>query len=107
MADKSRSHYKVVAPNTISTNEVVIPNGETWEIDHCILSASPVKDTRVSIIFDYGEAGAQILFMTRSTLSHDQIKEVTGDGVKKLAIVLTNNDSSSTFLGGEFGARDI
>jgi len=107
MADKSRSYYKTVEPGTIDTDQVVIPSGETWEMRNWILSASPVKDTEVSVCFDYGEASEMVLAMTHSTLSHDRIKEVTGDGVKILAIILKNNNTDSVFLGAEFSARDV
>ena len=34
MADKSKYLYDEVPANEQETDEVVIPNGETWEIQH-------------------------------------------------------------------------
>jgi len=86
MANTSRHFFINVLSFGEDFDDVVIPNGVTWEFSFFSLSASPILDTEVSVIWDFESANEDILAMTHTSLVERIIKERTGDGVKKLAI---------------------
>lgn len=73
---------------------LVIPNGEKWELTYWWGSANPSRDTHVAIIWDYDGNDPEILALTHGDIDNRGINiEITGDGVKKLAIVLRNDEA--------------
>ena len=110
MSDKSRALYTEVATITEETDEVVIPNGETWEIQEFSGFANESRDAHVCLIWDYGEGKTnEIVALSHGTLKGKIIgRQLVGDGIKILAICLRNDELSGTErLGAEYLARKI
>lgn len=102
------SYYVEVAALTEVSSDTVVPNGETWEVMLFDGSAAYLDDTTVSIVWDYGGAGETILAATHGDVQDRTIVEqVTGDGVKKLSIVLTNDTSAARVLGAHWEAQKV
>lgn len=92
------SLFKLVAAVSLETDEWIIPNNEVWEISNFNGFAAGSVDTCVKVIWDY--SGTQVvLFATHSDGRHTVIETVTGNGTKKLAIVLDNDSSQGETLG--------
>lgn len=107
MSDKSRKYYKDVAENYVDTDEVVIPDNETWEIQFWIGSANPTQDTHVKIVWDFDGDDEEIIALTHTSAKHIVGANLIGDGVKKLAICLVNDSGDTESLGVEFTARSV
>lgn len=97
-----QSYWKNVPALTEDSLEVIIPNGETWEVDSWVGSANPYRDTHVCLIWGYEQAGEEIIALTYTSLKSEITKQFVGNGTKKLAIVLRNDSLSSERLGAEF-----
>lgn len=97
-----QSYFKSVASSTEDALELIIPNGETWELDSWLGSANMFRDTNVCLIWCYEQTGEQIIALTYTSLKNELNLSFTGDGVKKMAIVLRNDSLSAERLGAEF-----
>jgi hypothetical protein len=95
-----------VGPTGVASKEQVVPNNETWEIIHFIGAAAFLDDTEVRIVWDYGGAGETILALTHGDLNTSLSMKVTGDGVKKIALVAINDTLTTRALGGSYEAVD-
>jgi hypothetical protein len=102
-----QSYFKTVNSSSEDALELVIPNGEVWEIDSWSGSANPFRDTHSCLIWDFGGAGERILALTYTSLKTTIQEQFIGDGVKKLALVLRNDSLSAERLGCEFIYRII
>lgn len=106
MADKSERYYKSVAKFTEDSHDVVIPDGETWTLQEWTASVSDGRKTFASIIWDYQGTSQEIISVAYSSVPTEKIGiDITGDGVKKLSIVLVNDSSSDEIIGASFCAR--
>ena len=98
---------KMIAEEVAATAEVisdtVIPNGETWEITRFAGSAAYLDDTIVCLVWDRGGGGEEIITCTHGDqnleFSEESIQR-TGDGTKKLALVLTNDTGVARIMSG-------
>lgn len=86
-------------------SHVVIPSGEKWEVTRFIGNAAYDPHARVCLVWDYGTPNAQPLRSTHGDIELDVAHQLTGDGSKKLAIVLTNDTQSQQSMGGGFEAK--
>ena len=107
MTDKSSSHFKEVAASTEDDKSQVIPDGETWEIYEFEGSALFDPNCHVRLVWDYGGGGEELLYFTAGNIKTIINKQFTGDGVKKLSIVLINNSGSACVLGGCYNAYKL
>jgi hypothetical protein len=71
----------------------VIPDGETWRIEIFGAGVPSSSQATAQLIWDFGGAGETIKW----TIQHDELNmppklifDFTGDGVKKLALCLSN-----------------
>lgn len=100
-----KEYVDEVTSLTESAMEIVIPNGETWEIVRWWGSANPSKDTHVCIVWDYDTVNDEIVALTHTSEKRDVLREFTGDGTKKIAMVLVNDSLDTERLGGGFEYR--
>lgn len=106
MADKSERYYKSVAKFTEDSHDVVIPDGETWTLQEWTASISDNRKTFATVVWDYQGGSEEIITVAYSSTSSEQIgMDITGDGIKKLSIVLVNDSSNDEIIGASFCAR--
>lgn len=101
----SSTFYSSVASLGESVDDTVIPNSETWEVTKFIGSAAYVDDTTASLYWDHTGAGETLLATTHGDAAIPLFTQLTGDGTKKLTIVLTNDTAAARKLGGRWEAR--
>lgn len=101
-----KEYLKSVSGLTEDYTEWTIPNGETWEIGEWWGSANPQTDCYVAIIWDYGGAD-DLIALTHSEQRRRIDQQFTGDGSKKLAVVLKNFTLSAEALAGGFDYKVI
>jgi len=100
--DKSRKYSVLVPKNSVATDPVIIPNGETWVITQyygSVPTATVASIVSTKITFD----GTQ-LFQCYSDYSYDDHYECVGDGNKQLTITLTNNSTVDLTLASGYRA---
>lgn len=97
--------YEDVDANTESRDEYVPASGD-FLLTEVGGNSAPSADTSVKIIWDYGGT-EELLFSTHGD-AHQQVDiTLTADGVKKLAIVLTNDQGVSDVLGGFWKGKSV
>ena len=92
-----------VAASSEAISDTVIPDGETWEITRFAGSAAYIDDTIVCLVWDRGGGGEEIITCTHGDQNLEYNEEAvqrTGDGIKKLAIVLTNDTGVARIMSG-------
>lgn len=95
------SHFAEVEAYDSSAAETVIPNGETWVIRLFVGASARLDDTTSKLVWDYGGT-EEILAATHGDGSFVLGAELTGDGAKKLAIVLVNDTNAARVMGGQW-----
>ena len=91
---------------TEETSDLVVPDGETWDIRHFSGSAAYLEDTTVCIVWD--PAGTpQILDCTHGDKSGPVSFQAVGDGVKVIRISLQNDSNIPRVLGAAWEGRVI
>lgn len=110
----SETKYKNVFASTEDNGGgVVIPNGEKWAPKRIRLNgASP--DVFVSVIFDHGGPSERVFISSRGDIDaeidpyEETSMQITGDGSKKVIILITNNGlTQSPLVGGSFVLEKI
>lgn len=96
-----------VASFSVETDEWTIPDQQVWRVRCFKASAAFLDGTTVSLVWDYGAAGAEILRASHGEADFRFEREVTGDGAKKLAIVLDNNTNGAHAMGGFLEAKRV
>ena len=90
-----------VAANSSETLDYTPPDGEVLIIVRAGGNSADNPDTNICVVWDPGGGSQEIIFSTYHDSVHDNIhKDFTGDGTKELRIVLTNDLSESSYLGG-------
>lgn len=107
MIDRSDSHYESVGALGRVVKDQVPANGKTWEIIRFVGSAAYVATTSVKLVWDYGGAGEEIIASTHGDANVEMVRQVVGDGTKKLALVLENDSDSAQSLGGRYETREL
>ena len=99
-----KRYYKLVSATTTSINDYVIPVGQTLEIMCWGGDAGSSPDTTVALIWD-PDGIAEVLYATHggSEQKGSPLREIVGDGLKKLQIKLTNDQVTADYLGGFYG----
>ena len=109
LVDHTETHFKQVASESeeISTG-IVIPNGELVGIKRFKgVGLGPASWT--ALVWDRGGVNEKIfgIIQTSDEINYDislAANQVTGDGVKTLQVLLTNDTQQSAALGGLFEA---
>lgn len=106
MALTSDSIYQEVAALTEVTSEMIPANGVSWEIQSFTGNGAYDASVTVKLVWDFGGGGETVLVSTHGDLV-DRLRndQVTGDGVKKLAIVLDNQSNTAQTIGGQYEAK--
>jgi hypothetical protein len=101
-------HYLSVGAEMEEAFWEVIPDGDTWELDFFRGNAGYDANTSVAVVWDYEGGSPTIVVNTHGELeqSLDGIS-FTGDGVKKLGLVLINNLPEAIVLGAEVKGRKV
>lgn len=101
-------HYLLVAANWEEAFWEIIPNGDTWELDFFRGNAGYDANTSVAVVWDYEGVSPQIIVNTHGELEQSlDGAAFTGDGVKKLGLVLVNNLPDAIVLGAEVKGRKV
>lgn len=104
MADHHDTYFTSVASYDSEQSDTVVPNGETWLIVGFTGSAAQVPGTVVKLIWD--PAGAnETIAATHGDVSMVLAKPVTGDGSKKVRILLENDTGNVETIGGQWEAQ--
>lgn len=98
---QDKYYYKEVAANIEDASEYIIPNGEIWEVNFWNGSANAYRETHVCLIWDYNGT-PEIIAITYNSEKRLMHRQFTGDGSKKIAIVLVNDSPNIERLGAEF-----
>ena len=107
MIDRSDSHYETVAALGRVTKDQVPATGKTWEIVRFVGAAAYTPDTAVKLVWDLGGAGEEVIASTHGDANLELVRQVAGDGTKKLALVLENDSAAARVLGGRYEAREL
>ncbi len=107
MIDRSDSHYESVAALGRVTKDQVPASGKTWEVVRFAGSAAYSPETSVKLVWDLGGAGEEVIAATHGGANIELVRQVVGDGTKKLALVLENDSLSARTLGGRYEAREL
>jgi hypothetical protein len=97
-----KNKYRVeVDANTEDYDSVTPADGVVWEISSFAGSASGL-DTHVALIWDYLGGSEEILALAHTSDKHRVDEQITGDGTKKLALVLRNDTADAERLSAEY-----
>lgn len=107
MLDKSASHYVQVSPGQVEVKEQIPPEGVIWELVQFTGCAAYTGHTTVKLVWDYGGESEEILAAVHGDGTFSMVRQVTGDGRMKLALVLENRTDSACLLGGRYEAREL
>lgn len=107
MIDRSDTHYETVAALGRVVKDQVPANGKTWELVRFVGSAAYVPTTSVRLVWDYGGAGEEVLASTHGDANLDFVRQIVGDGTKKLALVLENDDDAAQVIGARYEAKEL
>lgn len=98
----SDSHFASVPGGTSVNSETLVPDGETWEISEFVGSAAYVDNAEVKLCW-----GAELLASTHGDARIELDRQIVGDGVTKLCIVLDNAAANARSLGGQWRGRKV
>ncbi len=107
MIDRSDSHYETVGALGRVVKDQVPANGKTWEIVRFVGSAAYLATTAVKLVWDFGGAGEEVIAATHGDANLELVRQVVGDGAKKLSLVLENDAPSAQILGARYEAREL
>lgn len=107
MIDRSDSHYETVAALGRVVKDQVPANGKTWEIVRFVGSAAYLATTAVKLVWDLGGTAEEVIASTHGDANLELVRQVVGDGAKKLAVVLENDAPSAQILGARYEAREL
>jgi hypothetical protein len=94
---KSKSFHASVAGSSQELDQDTIPAGQVWRILRVVGSADFTGDTFAAVVWDVGGANT-VLFLTYGSLAVDVGIALTGDGSKKLGLLLKNTGSNTRDL---------
>jgi hypothetical protein len=104
---KCDSYYAEVSAGQEVYSYLTPGNGKEWEIKTFHADAPSSSDGWVALIWDYDGAGEEIITLTYTSTDRVLNRSITGDGTKKLAIVLHNGGSDNLVMGGEYDAKEL
>lgn len=98
--DLHKRIYKNVAASSTVTLDYVVPDGEILSIDVIGLNSSAAPDTSTCLVWDALGTPEIVLSSYGDVLQPNLNLEFLGDGVKVLRIVLANDLTEPTYMGG-------
>lgn len=105
---RSDSRFVAVAASTLDViGATLIPEDDIWEINHFLGSAAYSEDTCACLMWDRGGAGEITLYSTHGDADVKVVHQLTGDGTKKLEIVLDNQSSQSQSMGVRWEGKKV
>lgn len=107
MIDRSDSFYETVPALGQAVKDQVPAPGKTWEIVRFVGSAAYLAETTARLVWDQGGASEEILASTHGDSNIELVRQVVGDGSKKLALVLENASQAGQSLGARYEAREL
>lgn len=107
MLDKSESHYQQVHPGQLEVKVQTPPEGATWELVQFAGCAAYSGLTTVKLVWDHGGESEEILAAAHGDITFAMVRQLTGDGQKKLALILENQTDAPCLLGGRYEAREL
>ena len=107
MIERNDGYYESVAALGRTVKDQVPADGKTWEIVRFMGSAAYLPETTVKLVWDLGGTAEEVIASTHGDANLDLVRQVAGDGAKKLALVLENDSLSARILGGRYEAREL
>jgi len=107
MIDRSDSLYESIGALGRVTKDQVPANGKTWEIVRFMGSAAYLPETTIKLVWDAGGTIEEVIASTHGDANYELVRQIVGDGVKKLGIVLENDSLAARVLGGRYEAREL
>ncbi len=107
MIERNDSHYESVAALGRVVKDQVPANGKIWEIVRFVGSAAYLPETGVKLVWDLGGSAEEVIASTHGDANLELVRQVAGDGSKKLALVLENDSLAARVLGGRYEAREL
>jgi len=107
MIDRNDGYYESVAALGRTVKDQVPADGKTWEIVRFMGSAAYLPETTVKLVWDLGGTAEEVIASTHGDANLELVRQVAGDGAKKLALVLENDSLSARILGGRYEAREL
>ena len=107
MIDRNDGHYESVTGLSRVVKDQVPADGKTWEIVRFVGSAAYLPETTVKLVWDLGGTAEEVIASTHGDANLELVRQVAGDGAKKLALVLENDSVSARILGGRYEAREL
>jgi hypothetical protein len=107
MNERNDSHYESVAALGSVVKDQVPANGKTWEIVRFVGSAAYLPETVVKLVWDLGGSAEEVIASTHGDANLELVRQVAGDGTRKLALVLENDSLAARVLGGRYEAREL
>lgn len=98
--------YESVAANSETAHDTVIPAGDTWNVLRVIANGAYMDDTLVALWWDKGGSEEELLAAAHGDALIPVGRKLTGNGSRKLSIVLSNDTSSAHVMGGHWDAKD-
>jgi hypothetical protein len=99
--DINQRMYKNVAASSSENLDWTPANGQQFVIIRAGADSSSTPDTNVCIVWDPGGGSQEIILSTYRDAAHENInKTFTGDGSKVLRIMLVNDLTETSYLGG-------
>lgn len=107
MAQYQKKEYiKEVAILTEDYLTWIVPDGKTWVIGEWYGSANPQTDCHVCLIWDY-DGTPELVAVTHSEQKRRIDRSFVGDGTKKIAISLRNDNVEIETLAAEFDYKEL
>ena len=107
MAEANDEIYQDVPANSETVSDIVVPDGETWEVQAFIGNAAYLDDTVVCVIWD-PVGVSKILGCTHGDAKIEPNFRVTGTaGGKVLRISLDNGTAAPRIMGASWVAKKI
>lgn len=107
MAKVNERFYGCVPANTSISQAYTPANNTFLSIDEVGGSAGIIIDTSVQIWWDKGGAEEDLIFSSHGdSIQHEIGVKKTGDGIKKVEIILTNDLGQQDCIGGYFKGEE-
>ena len=96
------SYFDDVLSLQEKSSSEVIPNGSTIEVRRFVGAGVYDSNSFASLIWDYGGLNEEIIVFTSGDKEVQLNRKFTGDGIKRIAIVMTNGNISGIARLGAF-----
>ena len=99
--DINQRLYKSVAASSSEDIDYTPADGQEFVVVNAGADSANMQDSNACIVWDPGGAEQEIILSTYSDAKQENISKIfTGDGTKVLRILLTNDLSEATYIGG-------